>query len=183
MSAPTTQAGAATAPTTPQTNSPNVWDFLRALCVLAALSFLTWYLVYHFGDDAEKATTVLGVIVPVFAAIVGVTLGYHTATQAGQAQTQAAVADGIVNAAQAAKAAEQQLAVQTEPLLAQLDQRFSSIVSPVERLGQSASGTTRFTIEADQPLVAVDLTDIEEARKALHTLRGMLAHARSGLVD
>jgi hypothetical protein len=53
--------------------------------VLAALVVLTLLVIKHYGSDAQKAATILGIAAPIFAAIVGGTLGYAAGATTGQA--------------------------------------------------------------------------------------------------
>jgi hypothetical protein len=65
--------------------STNVWDFARAALVLAALVVLTLLVIKHYGQNAQRAATILGIAAPVLAAIVGGTLGYYTGNNTGKA--------------------------------------------------------------------------------------------------
>jgi hypothetical protein len=62
----------------------DVWSFLRAALVLAALVVLTLLVIRHYGQDAQKAATILGIAAPVLAAVVGGTLGYYAGSSTGQ---------------------------------------------------------------------------------------------------
>jgi hypothetical protein len=65
--------------------STSVWDFLRAVLVLAALVVLVLLVIKHYGQDAQKAATILGIAAPILAAVVGGTLGYYAGSTTGQA--------------------------------------------------------------------------------------------------
>lgn len=67
------------------------WGFLRAALVLAALVVLTLLVIRHYGQDAQKAATILGIAAPVLAAVVGGTLGYYAGSTTGQATGAASV--------------------------------------------------------------------------------------------
>jgi hypothetical protein len=75
--------------------STNIWgflrDFLRAALVLTALVLLTLLVIKHYGQDAQKAATILGIAAPVLAAVVGGTLGYYAGSSTGQASGAAKV--------------------------------------------------------------------------------------------
>jgi hypothetical protein len=66
-------------------SSSDFWGFLRAALVLAALVVLTLLVIRHYGQDAQKAATILGIAAPVLAAVVGGTLGYYAGSTTGQA--------------------------------------------------------------------------------------------------
>jgi len=53
--------------------------------VLAALVVLTLLVIRHYGQDAQKAATILGIAAPVLAAVVGGTLGYYAGANSGKA--------------------------------------------------------------------------------------------------
>jgi uncharacterized membrane protein YkvI len=65
--------------------STSIWDFLRAVLVLGALVLLTLLVIKHYGQDAQKAATILGIAAPILAAVVGGTLGYYAGSSTGQA--------------------------------------------------------------------------------------------------
>jgi len=69
-------------------STTNVWDFLRAAIVLAALVVLTLAVTTHYGKNAQNAATILGITAPVLAAIVGGTLGYYAGNNTGKASGQ-----------------------------------------------------------------------------------------------
>jgi hypothetical protein len=72
----------------------NMWDFMRALSVLATLAGITVFLVLHYKAENNVAG-VLGIVAPVLAAVVGVSLGYATGSQTGKAQGEAGKADAV----------------------------------------------------------------------------------------
>jgi hypothetical protein len=86
-------------PSAPATAPVNeeLWSFLRILLVLAALIGLTVFLALHYSAEKDAAA-MLGVVVPVLTAILGLGLGYASGTTAGKAKGQAekakAVSDG-----------------------------------------------------------------------------------------
>lgn len=59
--------------------------------MLAALVVLTLLVIRHYGQDAQKAATILGIVAPVLAAVVGGTLGYYAGSTTGQASGAAKV--------------------------------------------------------------------------------------------
>jgi hypothetical protein len=78
-----------------------LWDFLRAALVLGALVILTLAVIHHYGGNAQKAATILGIAAPVLAAVVGGTLGYYAGNTTGAASGAAKVKqqlDGPVKA-------------------------------------------------------------------------------------
>jgi hypothetical protein len=193
---PVAGAPAAPQPAGPPPTAPlastNAWDFGRASLVVAALVFLTWYLVWHFGEDEGKATTVLGVVAPVLAAVVGVSLGYYTgsktgqatadaATAQGQATTQAALAQGQQAAQTAAREATQRFVQEAEPLLLNLERHMENVLQPIEQGLASPAGRREFVLTgAPEHGIVVNAQDLDASRELLGTLRGLVARGRVG---
>lgn len=65
--------------------STTIWDLLRASLVLIALVVLTLLVIRHYGKDAQSAATILGIAVPILAAVVGGSLGYYAGSTSGAA--------------------------------------------------------------------------------------------------
>jgi hypothetical protein len=68
----------------PTVGGHNLWDFLIVAFVIGALVAITIFLVKHFAKPSDAAS-ILGIVVPAFAAVFGVTLGYATGTTTGKA--------------------------------------------------------------------------------------------------
>jgi hypothetical protein len=191
---PVAGAPAAPEPTTATRTAPlaptNAWDFGRAALVVVALVFLTWYLVWHFGEDEGKATTVLGVVAPVLAAVVGVSLGYYTgaktgqatadaATAQGQAATHAALAQGHQAAQAAAREATQRFVQEAEPLLLDLERHMENALQSIEQGLVSPAGTREFASTGPpEQRIVVNAHDLDASRALLGTLRGLFARGR-----
>ena len=62
----------------------NIYDFLIVTVVIGALLIITIFLVNHYTSTDDTAS-ILGIVVPVFAAAFGVTLGYATGNSTGKA--------------------------------------------------------------------------------------------------
>jgi hypothetical protein len=72
-----------------------VIGLIRAVVVLAALVLLTLLVIKHYGQDVQKAAAILGIAVPIFAAVVGGTLGYAAGQTTGQASGASKVKEEI----------------------------------------------------------------------------------------
>jgi hypothetical protein len=72
----------------PAKTGTNLWDALIALFIVGGLVGLVYLLLDEYGDDTERIAAVLGIAAPVLAAGFGVTLGYFTGKEKGEATGQ-----------------------------------------------------------------------------------------------
>ena len=103
------------------------WDFARVALVVCALVGVTVFLALHYTSEKDAAG-MLGIVVPVLTAIIGLKLGYQTGSTAGMAQGMAA---GQADKAKAVREGRQALA-----------QHLLDLTSPEagpERTGQDAT--------------------------------------------
>ena len=87
-------------PPAPAPVNEELWSFLRIVVVLAALIGLTVFLALHYASEKDAAA-MLGVVVPVLTAILGLGLGYASGTTAGKAKGQADKARAVTAGRQA----------------------------------------------------------------------------------
>jgi hypothetical protein len=153
---------------TPATSNPTtLWDFLRGTVTAAALILLVYIVIHHYGQDETKAATILGVAVPVLAAIVGVSLGYYSGNKAGQADGEKAGSDAV----------KKQLVKQVTQLDTSLKR---GILDPISKLSSPAGTTNYLTFDPSRPqsdrVEQIDgeaVKDTHEALGALKTIAGL----------
>lgn len=173
MASADTEQGGNGAPST--LGNATVWDLARVVVVVAALVYLTVFLVRHY-TDSKDAISVLGVVVPVFAAAFGVTLGYYTGNQSGKAQ-------GAANKEQAVKNARRNFAKTVQPLVQDLETRVSRLTMPLITELESPRGEDRFLLRANQPLnrdLVFSGSDLTETEAQLEALKRLLDAEVSG---
>jgi hypothetical protein len=110
----------------------DVWDFRIVLVVVGALAGLSYWLVHHYTKVSDVAQ-VLGIVVPAFAAVFGVTLGYaggnETGKRAGRQQ------------------AKQQVKAQLTPYIEDLQNSAHAFVQPIERRAEQPSGSEDWVLQ------------------------------------
>jgi hypothetical protein len=148
----------------------NKWDVIRAGVVLAAFVYLVVFLVRHYAA-VKDATTVLGIVAPVFAGAFGVSLGYYTGRERGKTQ-------GAADKEQAVRTAKTGLIEQIRPLVVGLEQRVKERILPTiaERL-PSPQGERRFRLAPGEQLEhPLDFAqeDLEGASADIDRLKAIL---------
>jgi hypothetical protein len=103
----------------------DVWDFLIVLVVVGVLGGLTYWLVHHYTKVSDVAQ-ILGIVVPAFAAVFGVTLGYAGGNATGK----------TAGREQAKKQLKQQLA----PYVQDLQASAEAYIEPVRKKAANESG-------------------------------------------
>src|SRR4051794_39009962 len=109
----------------------NLYDLLTVLVALSFLLAVTVFLARHYGRDAAKAGTILGILVPAVGAVFGVTIAYQAGTAKGHAKGEQA---GRASGNEQAKNEVKQV---LGPRLQELDEHFNSMVSTIHREGES----------------------------------------------
>jgi hypothetical protein len=72
-----------------QSGSPqgrNTWDFLIVTVVITAIVVLTIWLIAKYPRTPSTVESILGIVIPAFAAVFGVTVGYAGGHVTGQAR-------------------------------------------------------------------------------------------------
>jgi hypothetical protein len=137
----------------------NLYDLLTVVAALAFLLAVTMFLVDHYGADASKAGTILGILIPAIGAIFGVTIAYRTGTSNGRA----------AGKEQGRSEAKQLLA----PKLVEIDQQVTAMVSTIRREGESTRGVDGLRVDGwdvrDSDLADVQAT-VKEARSYLDAM-------------
>jgi hypothetical protein len=64
----------------------NTWDFLIVTVVVAAIVVLTIWLIDKYPHAPSTVESILGIVIPAFAAVFGITVGYAGGHVTGQAR-------------------------------------------------------------------------------------------------
>jgi hypothetical protein len=147
----------------------NVWDYVkdatRGLLVLAALIYLTVFLVRHYAH-VKDVTTVLGVVIPVLTAALGAAVGAAAGNATGQA-----------NKNEAVRQQRKKLANQLRPKLEHARSRVrQNISTPIKTQLANAAGTMNFTFapEDQSQWLEIDASAIDETEQSLAEVDGIL---------
>ena len=150
----TTGDGAGGSPSGTAEVGRNRWDFFTALAAVAFLAVMTWVLIKHYGQDASKAGTILGILVPAIGALFGVTLGYAAGSTSGQ----------VKGAADAKKQIKEKLTGDLNRLQTQTD----PVVTQIQQAGESPPGAGSVML-GDAEFDLEHLTDLASNVKSLRS--------------
>lgn len=137
-------AAAAAAPQAQAPGSSNRWDFLIVATVVLALFVLTIFLSIYFKRNPSSITTILGIVVPAFAAVFGATLGHTAGKAAGRELGKQQVKDKVL------------------PKLMSIQGRTDSLVNTMRTHTENPVGTRDWRLMANYAAAPVTLTSNDE---------------------
>lgn len=146
----------------------NLYELIRAVVVVAALVYVTVFLVRHY-TEVKDVTAVLGIVVPVLAAVVGISLGYWSGNANGKAK-------GESGKAQATQIAKHELASKLDPLVGELEKSTLPVIDRMAAALSSEPGSNRFALRgaAAMPELSVTHEEVGDGKAAVARMRGIL---------
>lgn len=137
----------------------NRWDFLTVLVVVPALVVLTIFLAVYFKNTPSTTATILGIVVPAFAAIFGASLGNAAGKVSGRRE------------------GRQQVKAKMLPRLADIQGQAGDLVRNVRMHAENPTGSRDWLLSANfaqQPVTLMSDDDMDKLARDIDAVRGYL---------
>jgi hypothetical protein len=141
----------------------NRWDFLIVAIVVLSLVALTIFLAAFFRKTPSTTATILGIVVPAFAAVFGASLGNAAGKATGRQQGQ--------------QQGRQQVKATLLPKVTDIQGRAGGLVETVRTHADNPAGSSMWRLSANftgQPVNLMSATDMDQLASDIDSVRGYL---------